>query len=125
MTATALPRTIRVAALVLLALTPFVLLDLATAARMQGPIHLGPQLLAPVAAVGLLRGRRWGWALAVATTWLAIVALAVVLVGWLRGMPLQATLGTTPIAMPPAAVALALTGVLAFYLWLHWTLTRP
>jgi hypothetical protein len=125
MTATALPRTIRVAALALLSFSPFVIFDLAAAAWTHGSMSLGPQLLAPVAGVGLLRGRRWGWALALVTTWLAIAGIAAVLIGWIGGTPLRMTLASEVVAVAPAVRALFMAGLLAFCLWVHWTLTRP
>lgn len=125
MTTTAPSRTIRVAAFALLALTPVVLFDLVSAARTNGPVQLGPQLLAPIAGVGLWRGRRWGWALGLVTACLAIVAITALLVAWCLGEPLQLTFGTTPVAAPPWLLALAMASMLAFYVALVWTLTRP
>ncbi len=88
------------------------------------PVPLDVQLLAPLAALGLLRGRQWGWLIAMLLIWTVLITSGGVLIATALGDPMEMS-GPGFVVRHPAAVMAIGAGALLFYGWLQWLLTRP
>ncbi|MEO6025421.1 MAG: type II CAAX endopeptidase family protein [Candidatus Binatia bacterium] len=118
------PRSIRFVAGTLLVLGLQSLVHVLAAVWRGPPIPLEVQVLAPVAAWGLLRSRQWGWLIAMLLIWSVLLTCGAILAATALGDPMEMTALGLAVRQPLAIAAIGLGGIL-FYGWLHWLLTRP